>query len=73
MQAQDSLSGILGGMLYLKTLDIGMSDEKENLGKSITRVSRRLPRSTAVLGPRVYSPCPLGPQVDCSFRMAACK
>ena len=29
MQARDSLSGILGGMLYLSTLDIGMSDEIE--------------------------------------------
>ena len=29
MQARDSLSGILGGMLYLSTLDIGMSDEME--------------------------------------------
>ena len=29
MQARDSLSGILGGMFYLSTLDIGMSDEME--------------------------------------------
>ena len=26
---------ILGGMLFLRTLDLGMSDEKEDLGKSV--------------------------------------
>ena len=37
MQARDSLSEILGGMLYLSTLDLSMSDEKEDLDKSVIR------------------------------------
>ena len=35
MQARESLSSILGGMLFLSTLDLGMSDEKEDLGMSV--------------------------------------
>jgi hypothetical protein len=35
MQGRDSLSKVLGGLLQLRTLDLGMSDEKEDLGRSI--------------------------------------
>ena len=35
MQTRGSLSAILGGMTQLRTLDIGMSSEKEDLGRSI--------------------------------------
>jgi hypothetical protein len=39
MQDRDSLSEILGGLLYLRTLDMGMSDEKEDLTKTIIKPS----------------------------------
>ena len=32
-----SLAAILGGLIYLKTLDLGMSDEKEDFGKTIVQ------------------------------------
>ena len=35
MQGRESLSEILGGLMYLRTLEIGMSDEKEDLTKTI--------------------------------------
>jgi hypothetical protein len=35
MQNRDSLSDILGGMRFLKTLDLGMSNEKADLTKSV--------------------------------------
>ena len=50
MQDRDSLSTILSGMPYLSTLDLGMSDEKEDLGKSIITPA-------APLDCRVGAPC----------------
>lgn len=37
MQDRNSLSEILGGLMYLRTLDMGMSDEKEDLTKTIVQ------------------------------------
>ena len=37
MQDRESLASILGGMMYLETLDLGMSDEKEDFGKTIVQ------------------------------------
>ena len=37
MQDRESLAAILGGLIYLKTLDLGMSDEKEDFGKTIVK------------------------------------
>ena len=39
MQDRESLAAILGGLIYLKTLDLGMSDEKEDFGKTIVQPS----------------------------------
>ena len=37
MQDRESLSAILGGLMHLRTLDLGMSDEKEDLSKTIVQ------------------------------------
>ena len=37
MQNRESLSAILGGLMHLSTLDLGMSDEKEDLTKTIVQ------------------------------------
>ena len=37
MQDRNSLSEIFGGLMYLRTLDMGMSDEKEDLTKTIVQ------------------------------------
>eukprot|EP01046_Picozoa_sp_COSAG06_P066888 COSAG06_NODE_17085_length_961_cov_3.256381_1_plen_213_part_00 len=39
MQDRDSLSEILGGLMHLRTLDLGMSQEKEDLTKTIIQPS----------------------------------
>ena len=52
MQDPESMAAILGGLIFLKTLDLGMSDEKEDFGKTVVQ-------PTPPLMCRVGDPCQL--------------